>query len=274
MSARRRCTRAALVVALAGALAGCQTAAPLDPPRPGSGVVDLALPDGGVQRVLYRQPEHPVAALVLLTGSEGRVLIDGSGTIVYGGGSFLVRMREAWLRHGFAIAVLHSATPLWTVRSSARYADVLARVVAYMRSRTDAPIWLGGQSMGSVAATNAAARLTDGQIAGLLLTSAVTLTNHDVTETVFSAGLDRVTVPTLVVGHVDDDCGVTPASSVEAIRRGLTHARTVEVLMMAGGAPPRSPACHGLSPHGYLGIEERTVDRIAARLVALQSAAR
>jgi len=270
---RRRVAIATRIAVTAGILGACQAAAPLDPPQPGSGVVDLPLPDGGVQRVLYRQPEHPVAALVLLTGNEGRVLIDGSGRIVYGGGSFLVRTREAWLAHGFAIAVLHSSTPLWTVRSTERYADVLRRVVAYMRSQSDAPVWLGGQSMGSVAATNAAAHLTHGEIAGLLLTSAVTLINKNVTETVFTAGLGRVTVPTLVVGHVDDDCVVTPASGVAAIRRGLTHARKVEVLMIEGGAPPRSEACMGLSPHGYLGVEARTVDRIVERIVVLQTAA-
>ncbi len=241
--------RVAVVAAviLGGAMAAGRATA-LDAIEPGSGVVDLALADGGVQRVLYRQPAQPVAALVLLTGSEGRVTIDGAGKILYGGGSFQEKMREAWLARGFAIAVLHSSTPLWNVRSSAGYADMLARVVAYLHTQSDAPVWIGGQSMGSVAAVNAGAHLTHGEIAGVLLTSAVTLTSKTITETVFAAGLDRVTAPTLVVGHVADTCTVTPPSGVEAIRRGLTHARKVEVVMIEGGAPPRSEPCQRQAP--------------------------
>jgi len=61
-------------------------------------------------------------------------------------------------------------------------------------------------------------------------------------------------------------------SGVAAVR--LAHAHTVGVLMMTGGATPRSEACMGPSPHGYFGIEARTVDRIAERILALQTAAR
>jgi len=101
--------------------------------------------------------------------------------------------------------------------------------------------------------------------AALVLTSSVTPTSKAmVSETVFVAGLDRVTVPTLIVANADDDCVVTPPSDAEAIRRALTRAPKAEVMMFAGGSPPRSEACLGLSPHGYLGIEARVVDGIAA----------
>ena len=260
---------AALAALLAAPAARGQSFTWLDPPQPGSGVADLSLGDGTIQRVLYRQPEQPVAALVLLGGGDGRVTIDGGGRLVQGGGSFLVRLRDTLLARGFAIAVLHASDPLWGVRSTPRYAEMLRQVVEHVRSRTAVPIWLAGQSAGAVAATNGAAHLTGGEIAGLLLSSAITLKRPG-SESVFSAGLERVTVATLVVAHVDDRCIGSPASEVDAVRRGLVTARTVEVMMIDGGPPPRADACQGESPHGFFGVEDRVIEQIARRIPALQ----
>ncbi len=270
---RRR--RGGLIAALGAALAlaaACDGSdEPIDRPQPGSGVIDLKLANGLYQRVLYRAPERPIAVLVLLTGGDGRITIDGTGAITHGGGSFLVRLREVWLARGIGFAVPQATDPLWGVRSSERYADVLRAIVADLRERTGAPIWLAGQSMGAVAATNGAARLSGGEIAGLVLSSAVTQAGG---ETVFGAGLARVTVPTLVVAHADDQCVASPASGVPAIRDGLGQARAVEVVLIEGGAPQRGDACQGESPHGYFGVEDRVVERIAAWITARSAAPR
>jgi hypothetical protein len=260
---------ATLVLALiAGASAA--GAAPPDTPLPGSGVIDLAIPGGQVQRVLYRAPERPVAALVLLTGGDGVLGIDGAGRIKRDG-NFLIRTREQWLARGFAVAIPDvpgDRTNLLGSRLSRSYGEILRRVVEHVRSRTNAPIWLVGTSAGSPAAAVGAARLPQGEVAGLVLTSSVSRPGRIVTETVFGAELERVTVPTLVVSHQSDRCQFTPPSDAEAIRRALTKASKVEVMLFEGGSTPRSDACEAFSEHGYLGIETRVVDRIAGWIKA------
>lgn len=258
-----------IALLLAGILA-CALPAPaaraLDAPQPGSGVVDLPLPDGAVQRLLYRSPDAPVAALVLLTGGDGVLGIDGAGTIRRGG-NFLIRTREAWLARGFAVAipdVPSDRSNLLGVRLSRSYGEVLRVIVAHVRTRTPAPIWLVGTSQGSIAAANGAARLTGGEIAGVVLTSSLSRPSSRVTDTVFGADLDRVVVPALIASHRGDNCRLTPPGDAEAIRRALTRAPRTEVMLFDGGLPARSDPCEAFSEHGFLGIEAQVLDRIAA----------
>jgi hypothetical protein len=246
------------------ALAGCPAAAALgEAPQPDSGVVDLPLSGGTVERVLYRQPEQPVAALILFVGGDGVLGLDGGGRPTRTTNNFLFRTRDDWFRHGFAVAIPDA--PSDRGRMGAGEPAVLRAIIAHIRTRTAAPIWLVGTSMGTVRATYGAARLGSGEIAGLVLTSSVSRPgSRNSTETVFSAGLGRVAVPTLVVSHGGDRCFVTPPSDAEAIRHGLDRAPKTHVLLFGGGLPARARECEGNSEHGYYGIETRVVDAIAA----------
>jgi hypothetical protein len=71
-------------------------------------VIDLPLSGGDVQRVWYRQPEQPVAVLVMLAGSGGVLSIDSGGGI-RNEGNFLVRTRAQWIERGFAVAITASS---------------------------------------------------------------------------------------------------------------------------------------------------------------------
>jgi hypothetical protein len=247
-------------------LNGCLTTAPPDPPQPGSGVVDLPMQDGEVQRVLYTAPEHPVAVVVPLTGGDGFFYIDGTGqTSPY----WLASMRDAWGAQGVAVAALRVPRPLVGRRTSESFAQTLQRVVAYVRTRTDAPIWLVGQSNGTVAAVNGAAHMTHGEIAGIVLLSSVTRERNQVYETVFRAGLDRVNVPTLIVAHVHDRCIVTPPTDAPVIRAELTQAPKTEVLMLDGGSSPGNiDECQGDGAHSYYGMHPEVIERVAAWIKA------
>jgi hypothetical protein len=258
---------------LAAGLAGLSAAhaAPRDVPQPDSGVVDLQLADGNVQRVWYRAPEQPAAALVLLPGGDGVLSIDGAGAINLDTDNFLVRTRAEWIARGFAVAipdVPSDRSTLLNSRLSRGYGEILRRIVAYVRSRTGAPIWLIGTSQGTNAAANGAARMTQGEIAGLVLTSSLSRAGRRYSETVFGADLNLIIVPTLIVGHQGDRCLNTPASEAEHIRRALIKSPRTEVMLFDGGAPPRSDECRGYSEHGYLGIEAEVLDRIGAWIKA------
>jgi hypothetical protein len=251
---------AGLGVALGVGAAGTPAAA-REPPQPGSNVVDLALRDGDVERIWYRQPERPVAVVVLFPGNDGVVRIDETGRFGALNGNFLVRMRDAWLARDLAVAIPDAPTGGW--RKGAGDPAVARAVIAHIRTQTAAPIWLVGTSRGSVRAAYAAAGVQT-EIAGLVLSSSVTRPSRLIGDTVFSTDLDRIVVPTLVVAHRGDRCVVSPPSDAGDIRKALSRAPRTEVVTFEGGSPPRADACEGGSEHGYFGIETEVVDRIAA----------
>jgi hypothetical protein len=262
--------RASVLVALLAGATAAPPAAARDTPLPGSGVIDLPLSGDDVQRLWYRQPEQPVAALVLFTGGDGVLSIDGAGAIKIGG-NFLVRTRDQWIARGFAVAipdVPSDRSTLTGTRSSRSYGEIMRRIVEHVRTRTAAPIWLIGTSQGATAAANGAAHLTQGEIAGLVLTSSVSRPSRLVGETVLGAPLGLITVPTLVVSHRGDRCVVTPPDDAERIQHALTKAPKAEVMLFEGGSPPRSTECEAYSEHGYLGIETRVLDEIGAWIKA------
>jgi pimeloyl-ACP methyl ester carboxylesterase len=248
-----------LAAALAVVAGGAGSAA-REAPEPGSNVVDLALPGGEVERLWYRQPERPVAVVVFFPGNDGVLRLDATGRFGSLGGNFLVRMRETWLARGFAVAIPDA--PSDGGRLGAGRADVVRAVIAHARTQTPAPIWLVGTSRGTVRAAFAAVALQT-EIAGLVLTSSVTRPSRRISDTVFSADLDRIPVPTLVVAHRGDRCVVTPPSDADSIRKALSRAPRTELIVVDGGSPPQSDACEGASEHGFLGIETQVIDRIA-----------
>jgi hypothetical protein len=257
-----------LPAALAGALLaslGAARAADTD-----AAVIDLPLSGSDIQRVWYRQPAQPVAALVLFTGGDGVLKIDSSG-VIRQSGNFLVRTREQWIAHGFAVAipdVPSDRSSLTNARLSRSYGEAIRRIVEVAHNRSGAPVWLVGTSLGSVAAAAGAGRLTAGEIAGVVLTSSVTLPNRLYTDTVFGADLGLVTVPALVVSNKGDRCMSTPPSDAERIRRALSRSRKAEVMLFEGGLPPKSTECEVFAEHGYYGIETKVVDGISDWITA------
>lgn len=293
-SHQRRCIRLACVL-LATLVPVCTetVASAIDPPPSGDGVqrvqyaeaehaaaapaadtdtvvIDLPLAGSDVQRVWYRQPAQPVAALVLFTGGDGVLKIDRSG-VIRQPGNFLVRTRDQWIAHGFAVAipdVPSDRSNLMQGRLSRSYGEVIRRIVELAHSRSGAPVWLVGTSLGSLAAGAGAGRLTAGEIAGVVLTSSVSLPGRPYTDTVFGADLGLVTVPALVVSNKGDRCLFTPPSDAERIRRALSRSPKTEVMLFEGGLPPKSTECEAFAEHGYYGIEAKVVDGISAWIIA------
>ena len=76
--------------------------------------------------------------------------------------------------------------------------------------------------------------------------------------------LVKVTRPVLVVSHQDDECDLTPASDIKRLASRFTSSPKVEAEVFTGGDSPKSDPCEALSAHGFLGIEDKVVERIAA----------
>jgi hypothetical protein len=231
----------------------------------------LAHPEG------MSEKEAPVA-LVLLPGGGGHLNLDEKGCPRALRGNSLVRSLPLFHGAGFITALVDSPSSyagdegLGGYRISPDHAADLGRVIADVRGRTKAPVWVVGTSRGAISAANAASRLSGPSAPdGVVLTSAVTVgtpkgrlvwTSH----TVFSLPLDAIKQPVLVVGHAADNCLRSPANLMGRIVEQTNGARE-QVVTVTGGpgtaGAPDSNACEGRTPHGFLDQEAEVAAGIA-----------
>lgn len=212
-------------------------------------------------------PGEPLA-LVLLVGGGGYLALDDKGCPRALKGNSLVRSLPHFHDAGFVTALVDSPTDytgedgLAGFRTAPEHADDLGKVIADVRARSKASVWLVGTSRGAISAANAASRLS-GPAApdGLVLTSALMSGGRGgqkpwLTNTVFDLSLEAIRAPVLVVGHAADTCLRSPAGLMGGITARTNSAREQVVTVTGGprsiGRPPSIDACQGRSPHGFI----------------------
>jgi pimeloyl-ACP methyl ester carboxylesterase len=96
---------------------------------------------------------------------------------------------------------------------------------------------------------------------GVVITSPVTeLPLAD--QPTFSLYASRITVPALVVWHRDDHCSVSPSAGSANLFTAIPSAEKAQRMFEHGHSVATDP-CGGFSEHGYAGIEEDVVEKIA-----------
>ena len=245
-------------------------------------LVTIGTHDGTSTRYALAHPAGPAqgsrVALVLLPGGGGHLRLDEQACPQALKGNSLVRSLPLFQAAGFATALVDARSDhpgedgLAGFRASATHAQDLGRIIADVRRRTHAQVWLIGTSRGAISAANAASRL-NGPAApdGLVLTSPVTSGNPTgskpwVAQTVFDLPLESIRMPVLVIGHAQDKCLRSPATQNERITARTEGVR--EQLVMVDGGPGRAglsvvEACEGRSPHGFLEQEAEVAAGIA-----------
>jgi len=219
-------------------------------------------------------------ALVLLAGGGGYLDLDDKGCARELKGNSLVRSIPDFHAAGFVTALVDAPSDhpgedgLAGFRITPQHAEDLGKVIADVRARTNAAVWLVGTSRGTISAVNAGARLS-GPTApdGLVLTSALMAGGPGgqrpwVTQTVFDLPLDAIRMPVLVVGHVADSCIRSPARLMGNITARTNGAREQVVTVTGGpgslaGFQPSVGACQGRSPHGFVQQEAEVAAGIA-----------
>ena len=261
---------ARLIAVFCIALAGLATAAAN---RAGAQeqLVTLETRAGVTQKFILITPEKPVAAVIPFAGGKGNLDLTGAADrpeLGWGKNNFLVRSRDDFAAHGFAVAVVDAPSDRKErkgmrggFRNSAEHVTDIDAVTAHLKKTVRVPVWLIGTSRGTESAAYVAIHAKE-KIAGLVLTSSMTEDNSD-GRPVTGLALDRIRVPALVVAHEDDECWATPPGGAEWIAESLVNASRVEVKMFSGGDSPRSGTCGALSAHGFLGIEQKVVAAIA-----------
>jgi pimeloyl-ACP methyl ester carboxylesterase len=207
------------------------------------------------------------ASVVLMSGGNGLLSLDATGTIIDSTGNFLIRSADLFLRHGLNVMMAdttpaHPAGLTLAVRLSPTHAAELQRFINAAFSRWGQPVWVVGTSNGSVSAVTAAGFLPAlAGLRGVVLTSPVTTLTLG-TQPTFNLYAQRITVPTLVVWHQDDHCSVSPPAGSAALFTQIPSAGKASRTFEHGHSVATDP-CGAFSEHGYAGIEEEVVKKIA-----------
>jgi hypothetical protein len=243
------------------------------PPPP----VEVQVRPGVTIKYLALSPKaKPRDAVMLFAGGNGLLNLQPNGAIGNLAGNFLVRSRERFVQRNLFVAVVDTPNQVaidGNVRLSAQYAQDMARVIENVRARADGGrVWLVGTSTGTMSAASIAARLprTPGKDNlrrpdGIVLTATQTnVVKGYCGRTVFNAQLSSVNVPVLVAHHLADGCKCSPPKYAAKVIAALKSAPSKEQANFSGGLPPKSPdPCMAMTPHGFLGLEDKVVAAIA-----------
>lgn len=227
-------------------------------------VVNIPLRDGGSVRALFCAPARPRAILIMLPGGAGDIGLGQDGRIRHGN-NFVVRTRDLWNRRHYAVLIpdtLNHAN-LRGHRNSASYARVIEDLLTFTHKEGTSPVFLLGTSQGAIAAANGAAHASPDTLAGVVLSESVSVMGGS-KETVFSAPLQDIHAPVLIVANQHDRCNVAPPQNADRIAAALTGSPDVQILRVTGGLTQSKKTCGSLSPHGYFGIEEDVIAKISA----------
>jgi pimeloyl-ACP methyl ester carboxylesterase len=215
----------------------------------------------------------------MLIGGGGYMDLDDQGCARQLSRNVLIRMRPLFQAAGVATALADAPSDLKTdeglggFRIAADHADDLGKVIADVRKRTGATVWIAGHSRGSISAANAAARLTGPSAPdGVILMSAMMAGDARArkawaAQSVFYVDLDAIKSPVLVIGHAADNCVRSPADLMDKVA-ATTHSARRQIVTVTGGPvspgrPPNLAACEVREPHDFIEQEAEVAAGIA-----------
>jgi hypothetical protein len=200
----------------------------------------------------------PRGIAILLAGGDGVLALSPSG---YGASAdnFVVRIRGRFVAAGFATAVVDAPSDrprgLDGFRTSEPHARDLHHLIDWLGKKWRAPIYLVGTSRGTISIANAMARGEGSGVAGIVLTSSVTTGKK---ESIADVAVEKITGRVLLAHHEKDQCNASPLDGAERLAKKMN----AKLERFQGGDPPRGKPCGPLSPHGFLGLDEKVTRAI------------
>jgi pimeloyl-ACP methyl ester carboxylesterase len=138
-----------------------------------------------------------------------------------------------------------------------QYAEDIALVIETLQRETPLPIWLVGTSSGAGRLAFVTPQIQDRvKIAGVVLTSTPWSSSKRVP--ISGWGLGKITVPTLVVHHRNDQCADCKPDAA-ATFMSLIGAQSKSIEWIDGGNAMGNP-CWAMGHHGFNGVEQQAVD--------------
>lgn len=222
----------------------------------------VATRDGVTTTLFWDAAPNAKATVFLFPGGGG-----GFGKVEDGkamGNNFLVRSEPYFLANGFNVAIFGRPSDSEELDYPDRISDAhmtdVRKVLEFVKTKSDAPVWVVGTSRGTISATATAIKLQN-SIVGLVLTSSVV--NYKKVGAIPKQDLAAINIPVLVLHHSKDECVLCRPYEVPAILRGLTNAPMKKEIMVDGGANPSGDVCAALHWHGFIGMEQEAVALIS-----------
>jgi len=239
-------------------------------------VVDIPTRPGVTQRMVVIEPEKPRAAVILFAGGHGGLQISSTGDFKWGEGNFLVRSRQLFSSNGLMVAVVDAPSDrqkppyLGGFRQKPEHAADIKAVIAWLRQQANIPTWLVGTSRGTQSTTFIATQLAlaDGGPDGIVLSSTI-LTDKPGNRSVPEMSLEKIQIPVLIVHHKQDGCEHCQYGDLSRLTEKLTNAPRKELLTFEGGRNQGDP-CEAMAYHGFNGIEQQVVRKIADWIVEIK----
>ena len=249
-------TAAAVFVAVL-LTAGCPTGFAADNGR----MESIETGRGSIRYAAWWIPaENARRTVVLLPGGAGGFGYDAEQNQPRST-NFLVRSREYFVRAGCNILIAGKPDDVadlsFSYRITPEHVADIRRVVMQARELGgNLPVWLVGNSRGTISATAAAIAYPD-QVDGLVLTAGVV--NRGKSGSIQSQAIARLRMPVLVVHHRHDACPECSPADVRYVMSGLSNAVARKLILLDGSDGATGPPCEALHHHGFIGIEAETV---------------
>jgi len=237
-------------------------------------VVDIPTRPGVTQRMIVITPDTRTASVVLFAGAHGGLQVSPEGFVKWGDANFLVRTRQMFASKGLMVVVVDAPSDrqkppyLAGFRQKQEHVDDIRAVIAWLKQQADIPVWLVGTSRGTQSVAFIATQIAraDGGPDGIVLTSTM-LTDVKGARAVPDMPLGKITVPTLVVHHKWDGCEHCKYDDIPKLMDKLTSTPRRELIPFEGGQSKGDP-CEAMAYHGFNGLEQQVVTRIAEWITA------
>lgn len=235
-------------------------------------VIDIPTRPGVKQRMLILTPKEPKAVLVLIAGGHGGLQISDDGTIGWGKGNFLIRVRQQFADLGFIVALTDAPSDrqsnpfLQGFRQTREHIADFKAILSWFRESSNLPIWLVGTSRGTQSVAYIATELLGTQGPdGIVLTSTILVDKKS--NPVPNMSLEKIKIPVLVVHHELDGCQLCSFDEIPRLMRKFENVSRKELLSFKEGQTKGDP-CDAFGYHGYNGIENEVVMQIATWILA------
>ena len=225
--------------------------------------VSLPSRPGVETRFIYQSVAQPVAQAILFEGGNG---IPGGSNA-----GFLDTSRTVFSDLNVSYAMFappsdHAGGLRDDPRqlaSSYRVSDDHIRdvepIIAWLRQKSPAPIWLVGVSAGTISVGWLGTRVRE-PVDGLVFSSSI----FRGTNRVGTLGLQNIRVPTMITHHAKDGCKYDPPEMVQVFTKFLPAEIKREIRLFDGGGNRGSDPCHQGTFHTYYGIERDVATAIVA----------
>ncbi len=231
-------------------------------------VVDIPTRPGVTQRMLVLSPPEPKATVVLFAGGHGGLQIFPNGSMKWGEPNFLIRTRKLFAEQGMLVVIVDapsdrlSGSFLGGFRQRPDHVADIKAVITWARTAAGLPVWLVGTSRGTQSVAYIATELSGSEGPdGIVLTSTILTDKNG--HTVPAMRLSKIHVPVLVVHHEQDGCASCNFFDLPNLMTKLTNVPRSQLLAIKGGVSQGDP-CEAMAYHGFNGVEQDVVQRIAA----------